>query len=323
MILKPFEFLYQFASSVKNKFYDLGILSSAQLKVPVISVGNLSFGGTGKTPFIEFLAKNLADKKIVIVCRSYRASLKVPQKVNLKIKNAAHIYGDEAYLLQKKIPTSLVWSGPTKSKTALAALTDQPDVILVDDGFSHRQLKRNFDLVLIDSTKLYNDYFRERFSSLHRASAVVLTKSQDANRDQLLNFKKALSEKFPQLSDSIFEAETRSTFHVKPESPVIAFCGVALPEVFRESLINQNLRLIHFSIFQDHQIYTDSLQDKMWSDYCELRKLEPFLKILTTEKDFNKLTHSELIKNTSVVDYVVEMQPPQKEKLLEKIRNLT
>ena len=115
MMLKPLELLYHLASATKNTLYDLNLIQSKKLTVPVISIGNLSFGGTGKTPFIQFVAENLkATKKIAIVSKSYKAQLKQAQRVDLNRENPAAFYGDEACLLQKSLPFCSVWSGPQK-----------------------------------------------------------------------------------------------------------------------------------------------------------------------------------------------------------------
>ena len=189
MILKPLQWIYDFIIFIKNKSYDLGIFKKVFLDIPIISIGNLSVGGTGKTPCVYFVAKELFHeklfKKIVIVSRSYKGKLKVAMPVNLILDNAAAVFGDEPCMLQSKLPFCTVWAGPAKFKTAQAAvLKDKPDLILIDDGFSHRKLSRHFDLVLIDATASLGNFqtlpvgrLREPINSLKRASAILLTKT--------------------------------------------------------------------------------------------------------------------------------------------------
>ncbi|MEQ1723511.1 MAG: tetraacyldisaccharide 4'-kinase, partial [Pseudobdellovibrio sp.] len=175
MSLKPIEKIYHLLVASKNYMYDRKFFKSKKISAPVISVGNLSFGGVGKTPCIIFLAEELSKtQKVSIITKSYKASLKEPAPVNLDIERAAALYGDEACLIQAKLPHCRVWSGPVKYQTALASLIERPQVVLLDDGFSHRQLCRNFDLILIDATVGFKDYQREPISSLVRSSAVII-----------------------------------------------------------------------------------------------------------------------------------------------------
>ncbi len=189
MILKPIQLLYEGLSNLKNFLYNYNFIKKTVIGIPVLSVGNLSVGGTGKTPCVCFLAQTLLEKKmfrsIGIVSRSYKTALKSPQKVDLTRPQAAQIYGDEPCLLQKKLPACSVWSGPQKYLTAKLAVTQETfDLIIVDDGFSHRKLHRHFDLVLIDVTAPLSEYqvlpqgrLREPLSQLHRAHALLLTKT--------------------------------------------------------------------------------------------------------------------------------------------------
>jgi tetraacyldisaccharide 4'-kinase len=138
MILKPFEYIYHALSSTKNLLYEKKWLPTVQMNRPLISIGNLSFGGTGKTPFTLFLVNELSEyKKIVLISKSYKARLKTPQAVNLKLKNAAEVFGDEAVLLQSKLPQVKVWAGPHKYQTALASQVDKPDLIILSHVLEH------------------------------------------------------------------------------------------------------------------------------------------------------------------------------------------
>lgn len=323
MILKPFEAFYHLLSSIKNDLYDRHWLKSYQLSASIVSIGNLSFGGTGKTPFIQFIAENFqAQKKIVVVCRSYRTQATQPQKIDLSLNEAARLFGDEACLLQKKLPGCSVWSGPSKWQTAQAALkAEQPDLILLDDGFSHRRLRRSFDLVLFDATKMQKDYFRESLQSLRRADAVVLTKIEGADPQQVHLFKQMIEKKFPHLKDFIFESRMNVSGTVAVETPVFAFCGIAQPVSFRKALSTLRLQVCAFESYSDHQEYSLDLQKRLFNQFEALQKKHPGLVLITTEKDLVKINHPELLKHLKTLQYKVEMDPHEKEKLLEKIRS--
>ncbi len=323
MILKPFELIYHLASEVKNNLYDNNWLPSKKLNVPVISIGNLSFGGTGKTPFIEFLANEFVSlKKVVIICRSYKANLKGPQRIDLNLKNAVDLFGDEACLLQKNLPECKVWSGPQKYKTAIASLVDQPSLILVDDGFSHRQLQRNFDIVLFDSSKLESEYYREKIKSLHRAHAIILTKVEPNYKDSVRKFAVALSEQFPALANSIFESQMNFECQVPSGSSVHAFCGIANPKSFLKTLVSLSYEIIGFDAFADHQPYSEELQIKILQRFESLKMKTPSLRLVTTEKDAVKLRNNSLVRQLSIVRYKVLMSPEDKVSLFEKIRSV-
>lgn len=175
--------LYRGLTVMKNAAYDGGFGESLRLPMPVVSVGNLSMGGTGKTPVVIWLSRTLARdyRRPVIVTRSYRTKLRVPRAVQLGLPDGASLFGDEAVELALKAG-GLVYSGPVKWRTALQAYQDvKPDLILLDDGFQHRRLARDFEIVLIDATDerdtlLPAGRLREDFASLRRADAVLLTK---------------------------------------------------------------------------------------------------------------------------------------------------
>lgn len=319
MILKPLEFLYHILSDAKNVLYDFKLIGIENLEVPVISIGNLSFGGTGKTPFIEFIANEFKNRRLVLICRSYKIKSSRPQKVDLSLPNAAQIFGDEAVLLQQRLPFVSVWSGPSKAETARASLVEKPELILVDDGFSHRKLNRQFDIVLFDSSRIGNEYFREGLRSLKRAQSVVLMKTQFASADKVRQFKSMLGQKFPHLANSIFEATSQTSLSFSPQFPLFVICGIAKPESFRQSLLEKSYQIEHFKAFADHQVYTEDLQKKILQDYNQLLRLKPDLKLVVTEKDFVKLSYEPLRQIVEVAQYQVQLPTNQKERLFEKI----
>lgn len=320
-ILKPVEKFYHLLVGTKNYFYDQHLLKSVDLKVPVISVGNLSFGGAGKTPCIIFLAKELSSEyKINIVAKSYKASLTEPKKVNLDLPNAARLFGDEACLIQSKLPNCSVWSGPKKSSTAAVSVINQPDLILIDDGFSHRKLKRNFDLVLIDATQGFNDYLRESVNSLKRAHAVLITKVNLVNRSAVTEIEKKIISVAPHLSDNIFSSRVKTEIELDKSNPLFVFCGLGRPETFIQDLSHQGFNVVHNKFYADHFDYSESEQNKIFEEYLELKKKYKNLKLVTTEKDFIKLSDRPLKNIVIVPEHRIESDTDQKEALLEKIR---
>lgn len=321
--LKPLEFLYQGASRLKNFFYDRDIVHATDVGVPVISVGNLSFGGSGKTPCIIWLARELAvEKRITIICRSYKTELSSPLKVDLTKPDAALIYGDEACLIQSELPQCTVWSGPSKTETAEAAVkADRPQIILVDDGFSHRRLKRNFDLVLIDTTQGFEAYQREYAGELKRAHAVILTKTHLASAKQIDFLKSKITQQIPHLKDSIYKASTKIKVPVAQSKPLFAFCGLARPEAFWQDLAKAGYQVIKRTALTDHQKYTAHEQKKLMAQFLDAKNEHKEIHMVTTAKDRVKLNDPELLKTVHVVEHAFDMDEKLKEGLIAKIRS--
>lgn len=319
--LWPAEKIYHIFVTTKNFLYDRKFIRPVQIKFPVVSVGNISFGGAGKTPFIIFLAQELAiDSKVNIVTRSYKSSLREPRTVNLHEENAAAIYGDEACLIQQKLPGCSVWSGPNKASTAAACTISQPNVILVDDGFSHRKLQRNFDLVLIDATVGIDDYLREPSRNLKRAQAVVITKTNLVGPLVANQLEKKILQLVPSLAGHIFTSDVKTRLAAKKSEPLFVFCGLGKPETFVLDLQQQGFTVVQQIFYPDHFRYSVADQQKLFDLYSNLKSSQPELKLVTTEKDFVKITLPSLQKILVVTEHRITMAAGQKEVLLEKIR---
>ncbi|MBC7742988.1 MAG: tetraacyldisaccharide 4'-kinase [Bdellovibrionaceae bacterium] len=320
-VLKAIEPFYHLASTIKNYCYDHQILRTYDLTPAVVSIGNLSFGGTGKTPCIEFLARELSSAfNVAIICRSYKSHLADATEVDLEHPQAASYFGDEASLLKKKLPQCRVYAGPTKYLTAQLASESQPDVILIDDGFSHRQLKRDFDLVLIDATEP-QDYLREGLSSLKRCHAIIFTKTNLTVAEQVQELKQKILHYAPQLHSSIFYAQSKTSLDLASLAPLFIFCGLAKPKSFQNSLTEIGFKVAHTEFFADHFAYGPEVEARLHNQFVSLKKNKPELVLVTTEKDRIKLTHPELLKNLHVAEYKMILTESDKVGLLEKIRS--
>lgn len=327
MILKSAQYLYGLGSGLKNKLYDRNYIKKIKLNVPVISVGNLSVGGTGKTPCVEMLVSEISKlnrfKKIVIVSRSYKAGLRKAAKVDLTLPHAVSLFGDEPCLLQTVLPTCSVWSGPSKSQTALASLTDGPDLIIVDDGFSHRRLARDFDLVLIDATAPLN-YFqplpvgrlREPISQLMRAQAVLITRTNLVDDSKIEKIKQLILSNAPSLKNSIYQSHSLTSVADLPVgSELFVFCGLGNPKSFKSSLEGLGYKISVFKEFPDHYQYTTSDLDAILAE----SKARPELKLVTTEKDLIKIKDHSILKNIMTAKNKIEVTENKKGELIEKI----
>ena len=190
--------IYYGLQELRNSMYEKEILESFSIDTKVISVGNISFGGTGKTPFVRWLCSrdSLADLKMAVVSRPYKTNFK--EGVELLDEEKAlqpELYGDEACMLALNLPKVDVWVSHSKSDAAkFISLRNNYDLIFIDDGFQHRRLHRDLDLVLLDSSVEVSEYrkfpegnLRENLKNIVRADWFVYTKSTDVN-SEIRNF---------------------------------------------------------------------------------------------------------------------------------------
>lgn len=284
--------VWKAATQLKNLSYDYKIFSQVHLPIPVVSVGNLSSGGTGKTPVVQALYRHYQKKykKIAIVSRNYKATSRGFAQVDLSHPNPAAYFGDEPTWLAQFCEGSQVFVGPKKSETAQKAYDlVKPDLILVDDGFQHRALARDLDLVLIDASSdrqmklIPEGLYREGISSLARAHYVLLTKVNWVEENVLAEWRARMPDDFPMVEVD-FDIQIPANFLEAQE--IAAFAGLAQSEKFKE-LIEQRTgrRLNQFWGFKDHFDYPPAALDELgrWI------KEHPQAIILTTEKDAVKL----------------------------------
>lgn len=287
-----FSSFYGMASGAKNFFFDVGLADSVRMQVPVLSVGNLTVGGTGKTPLVQKILSRCRDQSLkpIVVSRNYKAESLGIHKVDIHRPQGAGFFGDEAFLIASQYPEFPVWTGPKKFMTAQKAVQFDPcELILVDDGFQHRSLHRDFDLVLLDCTSspteealLPKGLMREGFASLERATAVALTKVNWAEPQRVEELKK----KIPSSLET-YEVEFHLDFSkpVDPTLRVLTVSGIARPQVFQELLKDHYVH--EHLIFPDHHKYRQEDIDRI----LRLFKQHECQQILTTEKDAVKLGH--------------------------------
>lgn len=285
--------VWKASTKIKNWSYDYHILDQVELPCPVVSIGNLSSGGTGKTPVTQKLYSQFSKEfsKIAIVSRNYKAIIRTTGMVDPQHPNAAAFYGDEPAWLAQNCPGAKVFVGPRKYETALFACQKmKPDLILIDDGFQHRALKRDMDLVLWDATCDDENFLplgrlREDFSSLARADYVILTKTNWASTELLEKWRSRLSAK--RTVEAEFSLALNMDWVERTKNvPVGAFAGVANAPLFRSQLEQLLQReLLAFWSFPDHFDYPqDSL--KVLNQWL---KENPEGYLFTTEKDAIKL----------------------------------
>lgn len=303
ILFLPLTALYSVISALKNWMYEDGILKPAKVSVPVISVGNLTVGGTGKTPVVAFLANELTDRglKVGIVSRGYGRISKGTVWVSKEGKILVNAIrgGDEPVELAAVVRNSTIVVGETRFEAATELLDQvKVDVILVDDGMQHRKIHRDVNIAVQDvpsasgwKFQLPSGPFRESWKNITRADAVIWTKWNDPapinNFDQ---WKK--NDHQPHFWAKFVP---RSFYHVREKRDMvlteisgetaIAFCGIGQPEHFKSDLQRLGLDIVRFQAFPDHHAY--SKQDLL--TILELYRTSKVKWIITTAKDYHRL----------------------------------
>ncbi len=301
--------LYGLLMTLRAFLYRRNIfLHSQRLQVPVVSVGNLTLGGTGKTPMVLYVSRYLLGlgKRPAIVSRGYGG--KATGRVHVvsdgrKILMSSALAGDEPVMLAGSLPGVPVLVGPKRAPVAERAVRDfQADVIVMDDGFQHLALKRDVDLVLFSASTFLGSGWvfpggelREPFSALKRASAFVVTGVENRNRSEVDAFRRFLRGVFPEkqvflgeyLPVSLLHSQQNKTFAVEraKKMPLFAFAGIANPESFHHTLKKERFLLTGFQGFADHHRYSADDVNALIAA-ARARRARA---LITTEKDFVKL----------------------------------
>lgn len=270
--MNPLSPLYGAAVRVRNELYDRGLIAVQRLEGPVVSIGNLVVGGSGKTPFLILLGELLKQRGIAfdVLSRGYRRQTQGVAIVDPS--GSARDFGDEPLLIARKLGVQVVVGEDRHQAGELAEATFGPQLHLLDDGFQHRQLARDFNIVLVTATDAQDSLLpigrlREPIASLERADAVVLT--NETRTDGL------------RLENQLVWRVRRDVVPPATQDPCFVFCGIARPENFFAQLRAAEVVLAGTRSFRDHHRYTE--QDV--SDLLRLRQQACALAFVTTEKD--------------------------------------
>ncbi len=316
MVLQTLSALYGSAARARLYLYDKGVFRTRKLLRPVISVGNLTTGGTGKTPVVRFLAELLIDAgyRPSILSRGYRGRA---ESTGVLVSDGEQIYcgpevaGDEPVLLSEQIPSALVAVGKNRWKSGKEIENQFESVVhLLDDGFQHIQLYRDLDLLLIDGTSplermelLPSGNLREPLDSIRRAHAVLLTRSHLIGNAGVRQFEEAIKGWNPcapvfsfhhQVSDPIEVTRgTRITLSGLQDQPVAALAAIGNPEQFLADLERLTVHVKEKLIFRDHHRFSQDDLDHILA-ICEKENLKS---VITTEKDAVRLRQLPLPRN--------------------------
>ncbi len=292
--LSLFTFLtivYLLLHVLRKLAYKLHLRPVRSLQRKVISVGNITVGGTGKTPFIEVLSSMVRKKKLkpVILSRGYGSR--------------DGVASDEFLVLKENLPGVGHYTGPSRYSTGMKALEkENPDIFLLDDGFQHWQLKRDLDIVMIDALNPYGygrlaprGMLREPLSALKRADMFVITRNDQVEPRIIEILKESLRKFNPnaQLVVSNHEASSLRNVQTRKKQKVdflknrkvLGFCGIGNPRAFHALLNHLGAQIAEFHAFRDHFRYTAEIIQLMSKE----AKLLGCSVLVTTQKDGVKL----------------------------------
>lgn len=288
LLLWPLSLFYGAVVGIRNFLYDKIFLKSEKLPSFVVSIGNLTTGGTGKTPITAAAAEYFVSKgkKVAVISRGYGGKLSI-KNTNIvsdgeKIFYNAEEAGDEPYWIAKNSPGTIVITGKNRVASGKLAIEKfGAEVLILDDGFQHRKIQRNLDIVLIDAAKKFGNTMllpagplREHLKNIKRADKIVIVNKQPLVEIQELRdkFKTAM----------VCELSTE-----KPENitNAAAFTGIAQPDTFFNSLKKDGITLASTKIFPDHHLYTKKDVEILMAEAISAGAQA----LLTTEKDMVKI----------------------------------
>ncbi len=320
LFLRLLSYPYSGAVSLRNTFYDRQIIRQKRLPCPVISVGNITVGGTGKTPAVIVVATLLKQGGYhpAILSRGYGGKSKDPVNVVSDGENLLTGWeeaGDEPILIAKSLPGIPVLTGAARFLTGNEAVQRfGADILILDDAFQHRQLFRDIDLVLLDKTHPFANGFllprgplRENPSALHRADIILRTGAAE-KIEPLTGYAGLPSFRGVHQPTGLVSGKTGEI--APPETlrggKIIAFSGIGHPEAFRQGLTALGAQGVSYRDFPDHHPYQAS-------DIDELRRLASrsgASQLLTTEKDGVRLaSFPDFLADVSLLRISMEITP--------------
>lgn len=304
----PVSFLWEWVYRIRRSLYEYGVLKKHTFKVPVVSVGNISFGGTGKTPTIVWLADWLIFHNLtpVVLTRGYKGQLEHSSgllKSGQKFRLNPFDYGDEPLMISNKMSRGAVIVGKKRAENLLKYFSEvKPDVVLLDDGFQHLQIFRSYNIVLFDATMPLNlykvaplGYLREGMSALKDADAIIISRADMVSEEKLKKLTSALSEHFHHKVTmaltrykplGVFDVHDKYIFsiHELKGLKAIAVTAIASPDSFYKYLEGFGVVITEKVSFPDHYFFTtEDVNDLL------IKASQQSAIILCSEKDMVKM----------------------------------
>lgn len=313
---------YKKVVTMRNSKFDAN-KGVVRVSVPVISVGNITAGGTGKTPMVRFICDILGQKGLhpTVLSRGYRAKDNSQNTIisqNGSILVEPEESGDEAWLLAKVLPKSSVIIGRNRIESAHIAIDElRADYLVMDDGFQHRALYRDKDIVLIDASNpfgyesvLPRGLLREPIEGLERAHIIVLTKVDQVDPGVVAALRKRLARMLPQkpVYETIHKPRAVYTLEewadgaegnavgLDSDLPMMAVSGIGNPQSFTKTLEGCGYNIVNTMGFGDHHDFSDDDVVEIWKQaFAHQAKA-----IIITEKDAVKLSQLHTIEDLRI-----------------------
>ncbi|WP_316746108.1 tetraacyldisaccharide 4'-kinase [Pedobacter gandavensis] len=314
-LLFPFSILYGIVVFVRNKLYDTGVFKSTGFDIPVICVGNLVVGGSGKSPVTEYLVRLFPDLKIAILSRGY--GRKTKGFILADDQATAETIGDEPMQFYRKFPQVTVAVCEDRVVGA-TELQKNHDLIILDDAYQHRAIRAGYNILLFEFEKLLNPQFllpagnlRESFSGYKRAQSIMITKAPEEIPARMAsecrnkfedNWQRELMFSSLVYQDLVplISGESLLCSSITPDTTVFLLTGIANPKPLRQYLA-QYSSMIHHYDYPDHYRFTEQDINALLKDFKNNPSTEKI--IITTEKDAQRLlggTLKELLLNLPI-----------------------
>lgn len=308
IFLVPVSLLWDGIYRLRRFLYTYNFIEAKRYQVPIISVGNLTFGGTGKTPFTIWLSEyiNSKNKKVMILSRGYKGKLENSSGIlrsGKKLGFNPFEYGDEALLLVRRLKNAVVVVG-RKRRENLEYYFDKenPDVVVLDDGHQHLKLKRDLNIVLFDALMPLDrykvaprGYMREGFSALKDADLVVIGRANQADREKVIKLQETIKRYSPPhihfaLMDytpsGFFNSSYQKIFSLEEIQGKKVFClaGIASPESFFNLVESLGADILKNVVYPDHHFFRVEEINEILE-----RSITEDAYVITTEKDIVKI----------------------------------
>lgn len=338
----PLSWIYGTITAVRNRLFDWGVLKSESFPIPVIGVGNITVGGTGKTPHVEYLIRQLLAKnyKVAVLSRGYKRKSK--GYVLATTESQMQDIGDEPWQVKQKFPEVYVAVDSNRRRGITRLMNDAEtkdvEVILLDDAYQHRYVKPGMNILLIDYHRMITDdailpagRLRESARGRERAQEVIVTKCPAVMTpmdyrvvQQSLGLRPYQGLYFSTFKygdlQGLFNGKTRPLSSIEAEEHILLLTGIASPEQMMIDMRRYTRHITPLS-FPDHHFFTEQNAQQIED---ALKQLSPPRFIITTEKDASRLRQcpglSEIVKQSLyVLPIEVEIMRNEQYKFNEKI----
>jgi tetraacyldisaccharide 4'-kinase len=341
-LLSPFSFLWELVYLLRRNFYKYGFFQQSHFMVPVISVGNVTFGGTGKTPFTIWLSEefNRMNKTIMVLTRGYKGKFEKSHGIiqgEEAYKNDPQDYGDEPLLIARKIKKGAVVVGKNRSENLKYYFSNvKPDIVLLDDGFQHLKLYQNLSIVLFDALLPLDQYsvaplgyLREGMTALKDADCIVISRADQASVEQRQALK-SLIKNYLKKETPIAEIQYKPTGLYSPQfkkvydiedlrnRKVIALAAIASPESFFRLIESYGAQIVDKVIYPDHYYFTPEDINNILFKATSLGAL-----VIASEKDIVKIRRISLEARILFIDIQVNFLSGEEElknKLIKELK---